>query len=331
MTTRPDVSVIIPSRAPQYLQKTVDDLLKKSETDIEIIVVLDGYWPDPPVHDNKRVKLLHHGTVHDHFGMRESINRGIRISRGKYLMKTDEHCMFEQGFDKKLIADCEADWLVIPRRERLDAEKWELIKDGRPAVDYMHITYPYERPYDRRCGLYGGGIDKQRTKDRADVLIDDVMAFQGSCYFLHRKYWDQIIGHLETENYGTFNHEAQEVGFKVWLSGGRVVVNKKTWYAHYHKGKNGKGYNFSTEQYRRHELDKEKARRYCLDFWLKNKWDRRVHDFEWLVDKFWPVPGWPQDWKTRIWEDAKHDWANDPSKQPSEWLNPNDLKNEKQN
>jgi len=322
-----NTSVIIPSRSPQYLQKTVDDILAKAEASVEVIVVLDGYWPSPMLRDDSRVRLIHHGTIHDNMGMRESINRGVAVARGKYIMKLDEHCSLDQGYDKKLMADCDEDWVVIPRRYRLDPESWTLIEDGRPPIDYMHISYPYERPYDRRCGLYGGGIDKQRTVDRKDVLIDDTMAWQGSCYFMHKSYWDRLIVRLEDENYGTFNHEAQEVGFKVWLSGGRLVINKKTWYSHWHKGKNGKGYGFSTEQYRRHEADKEKARRYCLDFWLNNKWESppRKYDFEWLIDKFWPVPGWPEDWKTRIWEDAKHDWANDPSKQPSEWIDPNKI------
>ena len=66
------------------------------------------------------------------------------------------------------------------------------------------------------------------------------MSWQGSCYFTTKRYWDSLLAPLDTEHYGTFTQEAQEIGNKVWLSGGRLVVNKKTWYAHYHKGKRGK-------------------------------------------------------------------------------------------
>lgn len=310
------VSVIIPSRVDTYLQKTIDDLLAKAEGWVEIIVVLDGYWTDPVLKNDPRVKIVHQGTIHDNLGMRAAINAGMSLAEGEYVMKIDEHCMVDQGWDTKLKADCEDDWMVIPRRYRLDPDKWEVIEDGRPPIDYMYIAYPYERPYDRRCGLYGGGIDKQRHIDRKDELIDDTMSWQGSCYFLKKAYWDKLLHPMDDENYGKFNHEAQELGFKVQLSGGRLVVNKKTWYAHWHKGKSGKGYGFSREQYKKHETDKEKARRYAIDYWLTTK-DYK-HDFAWLIEQFNP-PGW-DNWQERIKTDEPNDWRYHPEKQPSEWV-----------
>lgn len=318
------ISVIIPSRSPQFLKKTVEDLLNKAEGGVEVIVVLDGRWPEPhemPPED-PRVIIIHHGVLHDNYGMRASINLGMRLASGEYVMKLDEHCMLDKGYDVKLAADCEDDWIIVPRRYRLNAKDWKLEEDGRPPVDYMYIAYPYERPFDRRCGLYGGGIDKQRHTDRASELIDETMSMQGSCYFMKKSYWDKLIGELDDVNYGPFNHEAQEVHFKAQLSGGKLMVNKKTWYAHTHKGTKGKGYGFSNEQYKKHERAKEQARRFCMNFWLLNKWESplRIHEFKWLIDRYNP-PGWPQDWETRIHEDAKKDWSRDPSKQPSEWVN----------
>src|SRR3990167_4654120 len=139
------LSIIIPSRNDEYLQKTIDDLLKKAEGAIEVIVVLDGYWPDPVLINNPRVVIIHHGTFHNSRGMRDSINAGMAIAKGEYVMKIDEHCMVDQGYDVKLIADCEDNWVVIPRRYRLDADKWEIIEDGRQPIDYMKIDYPYQR------------------------------------------------------------------------------------------------------------------------------------------------------------------------------------------
>lgn len=313
------LSVIIPSRVDQYLQRTIDELLEKAKGDIEIIVVLDGYWPKPALKDDPRVVILHQGTVHNNPGMRAAINQGVALAKGEFIMKIDEHCMVDEGFDLKLAEDCGDTDLIIPRRYRLDADAWKVIEDGRAPVDYMFIAYPYERPFDRRCGLYGGGIDKQRTVDRKDVLIDETMSFQGSCYFCKKDYWNKLIAPLDDVNYGAFNHEAQEIGFKVQLSGGRVLVNKKTWYAHLHKGRSGKGYGFSNEQYRKHETSKEKSRRYAMNYWLNDRWEERKHDFAWLIEKFNP-PGWGPDWQERIKKDAEKDWSKDPTKQPSEWI-----------
>lgn len=323
------VSIIIPDRNGQpYLQQTIDDLLLKAEGDIEIIVVCDGVWPSPFLKDNPKVQILHHGGVHDSLGMREGINRGVSVSKGKYIMKIDEHCMVDAGFDTKLKADCDEDWVVIPRRYRLkaDEEPWRIeeyllsdgvitpdpeVKNVRPPVDYMYLAYPYERPYDKTCGLHGAE-DRQRHYIHKDILIDDTMSWQGSAYFMTRKHWDRIIKGLDTENYGAFTQEAQEIGNKTWLSGGRLVVNKKTWYAHMHKGKKGKGYGFSNEQYKKHMAGTEKGRLFCIDYWVNNKhlnehpsW----HTFEWLLEKFAPVPTWPTNWREQMEIDKLKDYS----------------------
>lgn len=300
------LSVVIPSRQPQYLQETVDDLLAKAEGEIEVIVVYDGYWPDEPLKDDPRVRIIHQGTFHDNKGMRDAINAGMALAKGEYVMKTDEHTMFDQGFDLKLKADCEDNWVVIPRRYRLDAEKWEIIEDGRPPVDYMRVDYPYLRPLDKACGLYGAE-DKARGRERAEHLIDDTMTMQGSCYFMSRKHWNNCIERLDPTHYGQFNHEAQEISNKTWLSGGRVVVNKKTWYAHFHKGKKGKGYGFTTEQYKGHQVAKEKARLYAIKYWLNTK-DFK-YDWDWFIKKFAPISGWPENWQEQVKIDEKKDYS----------------------
>jgi glycosyltransferase involved in cell wall biosynthesis len=289
-------SVIIPSRNSQFLQQTIDDLLAKAEAPVEIIVVLDGYWPVPMVNQDPRVIVVHQGTIHNSRGMREAINTGMALAQGKYVMKIDEHCMVDQGWDVKLAADCEDNWVVIPRRYRLNAEEWTLVEDGRPPIDYMHIDYPFQRPKDATCGLHGGEW-RQRYNDRKDILIDDNPSFQGSCYFMTKKHWD-FLGPMDTEKYGPFTQEAQEIGMKTWLSGGRVIVNKKTFYAHFHKGKTGKGYGFSNAQYVLFTAAKERGRLFCRDYWLSTK-DYK-YDWEWFMQKFPDMPGWGLDWKERI-------------------------------
>lgn len=273
------LSIIIPSRTDTYLRQTVNDLFDKAEGDIQVIVVLDGYWPSNFSWVNTKVTIVHHGTLSNNKGMRFSINSGMSIAKGDYVMKLDEHCMFDKGFDKKLIADCGDDWVVVPRRYRLDAETWKVIEDGRPPIDYMFI--------ENKDGYLHGTIWGQRAEERKDILIDDLMTFQGSCWFLKKSYWEKI-GPMDDENYGPFANEAQEIGNKAWLSGGRVVVNKKTWYAHWHR--NSANYSFTNEQRRKFDEGVKKGREYSSDFWLNNKWEKRVHDYQWLVDKFSPLP-----------------------------------------
>ena len=299
------LSVIIPSRSPQYLQKTVNDLLNKAEQEIEVIIVFDGIWAESSEFNynvDERVRIIHHGIQFNNYGMRASINRGMAIAKGNYVMKIDEHCMVDKGFDRKLKEDCEDDWVVIPRRKRLDPEKWENIKDRRPDIDYMFISFPFKKPNDKTCGLHGE-IWTERILQRKDILIDETPSLQGSCYFMKKKYWDEVIGPLDEKHYGPFTAEAQEVGFKAWFSGGKVMRNKKTWYSHMHKGHRGKGYGFSNAQYKQHGIDAERGRKFTRDYWLTTK-DYK-YDFEWFINHFPNMPGWEGDWKKRIEEARK--------------------------
>jgi glycosyltransferase involved in cell wall biosynthesis len=307
------VSVIIPSRDERYLQATIDDVLAKAEGDVEVVVSLDGYWPAKVLRPDKRVTILHQGTVHNNKGMREAINSAVAISTGQYIMKLDEHCLMDQGYDRKLVAEhAEDNWVVIPRRYRLDPETWTVPKDPyrRPPIDYMYMAYPYERTNDWRCGLHGEEW-RQRYHDRKDIPIDETMAWQGSCYFISRNWWDHL-GPLDSKNYGWFTHEPQEIGNKTWLGGGALMVNKNTWYAHWHKGNKGRGYNFSNHQYAMHKEENERGRRFCIDYWVNNRWEDRVHDWEWLIEKFWPIPGWKETWRDDLITDREKELYNQP-------------------
>ena len=73
--------------------------MEKAVTNIEIIVNVDENWPDPLAEDS-RVTYIHPGSVR---GMRWGINAAVSLAKGKYIMKSDDHCMFAAGFDKVLI------------------------------------------------------------------------------------------------------------------------------------------------------------------------------------------------------------------------------------
>jgi hypothetical protein len=299
------VSVIIPTRCERFLGKTVADVLVKARGDIEVVVSLDGYWPDPPLPDDKRLVVIHHSVP---VGMRGGINAATRIARGDYFMKLDGHCMLAEGFDETLKADCEGDWLIVPRRVSLDAETWTILDTGKSPVDAHYLSWPYERPGDHTCGLHGN-VWKDRARARLDMLVDDEMSSQGSCWFMSRRHWARL-GEMELHHYGTFAQEFQELGNKTWLGGGRVVINKKTWYAHLHKGRTyGTGYQFNNARWALWAQEREAARRFTIDWWLRDRWGGRERDFAWLIERFWPVPGWPEDWRkivaeTPVFEDV---------------------------
>lgn len=307
------VSCIIPSRSAQWLSKTVNDLLTKAQGEVEVIVVYDGRWPEPhemPA-DDPRLIQIHHGVLHDNLGMRASINAGVAIAKGNYLLIIDEQCAVSKGYDIRLSSICQDDWVVIPRRYRLEPETWTLTTDSegdkRPPIDYMYTEYPYVKPFDKTQGLHGAEW-RQRYYDRKGIEIDDVPTMQGSCYFMSRKHWDNVIGELDPTNYGQFTMEAQEVSLKTWFTGGRVVVDKGCHYAHWHKGRKGKSYGFTNEQYKKHQEGMERGRLYAIAYWL-NTTDYK-YDWNWFVtEKFPDMPGWSKDWRERVEVDRLKDYS----------------------
>jgi len=259
------ISIIIPSRNEPCLTKTVNDILLKARGDIEILIMLDGYWDNPS--NDKRVTIVHRGEPR---GMRANINSGVALAKGDYILKCDAHCMFDDGFDVKLMETIEGNWIVVPRRKRLDAENWCLIEDNRPDIDYMYLTPEFH-------GVNWN--EKNYSPELQGVMIDDLMTSQGSCWFMKRDYFYELEL-LDDKNYGSFWNEFQEIGLKCWLSGGRVVVNKNTWYAHLHK--QSRGYSLQ-----------EKPNEYVLN-WLEfgKAWDKQTLPLEWLINKFGSCYGW---------------------------------------
>lgn len=258
------VSIIVPARNEVYLKQTVNDLLVKAKENIEIIVVLDGYWCDAnDIVVDDRVNYLHFATPK---GMRNAINSGVAIAKGEFVMKCDAHCLFDEGYDTKLKKDLEDNWIAVPRRYALDPIKWAIEErsDDKYPIDTM---------------ILDENLQGVPTGEKEGEMITDTMTSQGSCWFMKKRYFNELEL-LDEKTYGTFWQEFQEIGLKCWLSGGRVIVNRNTWYAHWHKPSNiGRGYTLP-----RGEQD---ATRAMVSRWKNEKmFEKQVYDFKWLEEKF---------------------------------------------
>jgi glycosyltransferase involved in cell wall biosynthesis len=304
------LSVIIPSRnVPTwpFVSKTIDGLFEQATGDVEVVIVLDGYEPNPPLQERDNLTIIHNNTSQ---GMRVAINQAVSVAKGKYVMKTDDHCKFSEGYDVILAADCDDNWLAVPARYSLDGQAWldgkENVRKYGP-IHHLYLTYPFRNDEQFSWGMHGkkwmgeygvtscnccrkGGYF-HREEQRKNILIDDILSIQGSCWFMPRQLFHDLDC-MQVQGYGDYQ-EAQELIFKVSLSGGRCVVNKNAWYAHLHKGSDwGRGYSsVSYNEKRRSEI-------YSTDFWLNNKWPKQIKTFKELIENplWWPMDLWPTDW-----------------------------------
>jgi len=307
-----DLSMLIPARNEMFLKQTVQNILENIEGNTEIIVIADGTWPDPALEQHQRVTVVHHPIS---IGQRAATNEAARISKAKYIAKCDAHCAFDKGFDVKLMQDCEKDWTVIPRMYNLHAFDWKCNKCGNTTyqgptptscakcdnkTDFERVMIWQPRwnrqsdfmRFDRDLHFQYWGDFKRRPEAEGDIC--DLMCFLGACFFMHReRYWE--IDGLD-ESHGSWGQMGVEISCKSWLSGGRMVVNKKTWFAHMFRTQGG-DFGFP---YHLSGKDVQVARNHSRELWQEGRWPKAKHTLTWLINKFGPVPTWESEGKTPL-------------------------------
>jgi ribosomal protein L37E len=298
-----DLAIVIPARNEMFLKKTIEDILEHIGGDTIVIAGLDGYWPNPPIVDHPRVILVHHT---ESIGQRAITDECVRVAQSKYIMKVDAHCSFDQGFDVKLLAKMQDNYTMVPVMRNLWAFDWKCYdcglrtyqgptpevcsscggtnidrkilwvgKDNPQSTSYCFDSEPhfqYFKEYARR---------PEYAKMKEEEGLTETMSPQGSCFLMTRdRYWELFKETLNSDS--GWGSQGLEVAIKSWNNGGRVVVNHDTWYAHMFRTQGG-DFSFpypgpNANVAKRHAKDK-----------LINK------DIVWLLEKFWPVPGWTQE------------------------------------
>lgn len=301
-----DLSVIITARNEEFLSRTVDGVIANKRGNTEVIVILDGAWAKPAIEDYKDVTIIYHS---ESIGQRAAINEAIKLSTAKYIMKLDAHCIVDEGFDVKLMADSKPDWIQIPRMYNLHAFDWVCSSCG-------FRKYQSPTPPDLQCEqckkkqvMKREIIWKPRLNKRSDFMrfdsdlhfqywgelgkrpesqgdIAETMSFVGACFFMEREYYWKLGG--SEEEWGSWGQQGTEWACKAWLSGGKVMVNKKTWFSHLFRTQGG-DFGFP---YPQSGKQVDHARQRSKEFFKEGKWKGAIHNLDWLIKKFAPIPGW---------------------------------------
>jgi len=300
-----NLSIIIPARNEIFLAKTIENILENIEADTEVIAILDGQWADPPIPQHERVNVIY---LPESIGQRRATNLGVRIAKGKYIMKVDAHCSFDKGFDRKIIEGFKEvgdNVTMVPVMRNLWAFDWKCYHCGWKK---------YQGPTPEKCNQCGKS-DKIRRKmmwigkespqsvsycfdaephfqyfnewkktdtykEQLKTGFTETMSLQGSCFISTKEnFWKW---ELSDEKAGSWGNQGIEVALATWFNGGRVLVNHNTWYAHMFRTQGG-DFGFPYEQPGK-QVEKTKS-------YIKNKfWDNPK--LKQLLEKFAPVPGW---------------------------------------
>jgi len=299
-----DLSILIPARNEEWLARTVADALEHAELNTEVIAVIDGEHKGARPAPHPRLRLIELG---ESIGQRAGTNLAARESQARYVMKLDAHCALDQGYDRKCLAALAGhpDWTLIPTQRNLHVFDWHCVGCG-------HVTYMGPTPDKcEKCGQVEHKrvmVWKPRSgtrtafwrfdhelhfqykgpwagKMREDDTVSDTMSNLGACWVMEREqYWR--LGGLD-EAHGSWGQMGTELACKTWLSGGRMVTHKETWFAHMFRTRADFSFPYQIQF-----SAQEKARAHSRDLWLNDKWPGQVLPLAWLVNKFKPLPGW---------------------------------------
>jgi hypothetical protein len=218
-------------------------------------------------------------------------------------MKVDAHCAFDQGFDRKMIEKMEDDITMIPVMRNLHAFDWvcpdghkryqspsgDCKECGKPTI--MNIVWIAKKNPQSTCYRFDTDLHFQYWNEKGKELKGDLtesMSIQGSAFMVTRDKYFELD--LCSEDFNSWGQQGVEVACKTWLSGGRVMVNRTTWYAHMFRTQGGDfGFPYENQQ---SKIDEN--RKISRELFLNNKWDKAVRPFKWLLDKFQP-PDWDKE------------------------------------
>lgn len=323
-----ELSILIPARSEEFLARTIEDLIANSEAKTEIIAVLDGQWAEPAIPQHPMVNVIY---VPKAIGQRAATNMACRLARGKYVAKVDAHCMFDKGFDRKLLEGFKQEGdnvVMVPVMKNLWAFDWKCLSCGLRT---------YQGPTKEKCEVCGGknikrkmvwlakdNLTKSQThksgrgptsvtfcfdsephfqyfnefkeravyKEQLKTGLTETMSIQGSFFMCTReKYWE-----LLSEDFGSWGNQGIQVATAFWLSGGRVLCNQNTWYAHLFRTQGG-DFGFP---YKQNEKEIKATKKKIKDQVFNNKIPGQTKPLIWLLDKFWPVKGWTEAQREKI-------------------------------
>lgn len=304
------LSILIPSRNEIFLKNTIEDILKNIEDDTEIIAVLDGQFADPPIDQHERVNVIY---VPEAIGQRASTNLACKIAKGKYIMKIDAHCSFDKGFDRKMLEVMQDDWTMVPIMRNLWAFDWKCYKCGKRVYQDKQNICPVCNTEMKRKMLWVGKHNPQSTsfcfdkephfqyfedykhtpkyiKDKEEKKLTETMSLQGSCFMCTKEKYLEL--NICDEELGSWGNQGIEVACKTWLTGGKVIVNHNTWYAHMFRTKANNDFGFP---YKQNGNDVTRCKAKVRKLLWKGQIPNQKYPLSWLIERFMPVPSWTKE------------------------------------
>jgi len=189
------------------------------------------------------------------------LNRLAEKAKGDFLFKLDGHCIMSEGWDEKLKAVCEDEKDMAVCRIKSIAEKtWSIVEDS----GFSFVTmYP-------DLNLIGCG---DFTPD--DMDTSETMASIGCGFMIHKKRFMEL--EMNWEQLGRYGTLGAEWALKIWLSGGRLLVNRHVTCGHLFRKQHVSGCGAKEQAW---------ARRLLGMRFQEMEGPKQIHPIVWLAEHF---------------------------------------------
>jgi hypothetical protein len=242
---------------------------------------------------------------------------GVRLSKAKYIIKCDAHVAFDEGFDIKLIEGFKEvgdEVTMVPAMYNLHVFDWKCKKCGsrwymgpppHHCMKAEHVENPdcdntrdftrrivWKPRWNRRTEFWMFDSEPHfqywnsyKKRPEAQGQIVDTMSLIGACFMITReRYWRLKIC---DKDFGSWGSQGIEVAVKSFCSGGRLVVNKNTWYSHMFRTQKDFGF-----PYPQSNTQVQNAKKKARELFFTGKFKGQTRPLSSLIEHFWPVPGW---------------------------------------
>lgn len=317
-----ELSILIPARNEFLLARTIQDILENIEADTEIIAVIDGEWTEVAIPQHERVNLIY---VPVSVGQRAATNLACKLAKGRFVMKVDAHCSFDKGFDRKMIEafkETGDNVVMIPVMRNLHAFDWKCYGCGKkwyqankpPECDVCHskrikikmVWIGKERPQSTsycfnstpQFQYFNEYTSRPEYIEGKKKGLTESHSIQGSCFMLTKEKYNEL--NICDESLGNWGGQGIEVSTKIWLSGGRVIINHRTWYAHLFRTNATLHFPWPTSG-----RDQEDTKKKVKDALWNSEWPKQIYPLSWLIERFAPIPGWTEEDIKKLKEDEQ--------------------------
>lgn len=306
---------------------TIENVLANTTDACQIIAVLDGSWSLKPLPSHPRLTVVHHNKsigqrAATNEGVRIATGEWVCKMDAHVAVDKDFDVKLLEGMEDDWTVvpgqfnlqafqwKCKkCGWLrdQSPKPEKCGGCGSQFVKqvplwfprDGRENSDGLggrRTAYTHSWYFDSTLtfGYWGEYAADEAYCKRHNIPfrpetqaeIHDTMCLLGACWAMRReRYWE-----LEAcdERFGSWGNQGVEVACKSWLSGGRLVVNQRTWFAHFFRV-GGIPFPYPSGGH------KERAVARSKELWLENKWEKQVRPLSWLIEHFAPTKDWKPD------------------------------------